>query len=423
MDPTHYQHLKYFLQTDILPTDIPAKQAKTIFKQSKFFIVKNNIIYKKDRRNQNNLLKVLQTFEIEPILFLTHNHPLGGHFGTDIMFNKIRNLYYWPQMYVNIRDYVKSCDSCQRRGKKRLEGPLNPIEVKEPFQQIGIDIVGPLPITPRNNRYIVVATDYMTRWPEACPIQKANAAEVVDFIYDEIICRHGCPKIILSDRGTHFRNQLVDTLLEKLQVKHYLSTPYHPQTNGLVERFNKTLCESLAKLCNEVTEWDLLIPSVLFAYRTAKQSTTKIEPFYLVYGRQAKLPISIEQPEEMENNDIFDRIQDLIDVLPQTRENAKVQIKKVQQKQKNYHDQQPIRKEQFQIGDKVLMYNAAKDKQWSGKLEPKWKGPFYVHEVLQKGAYKLRTLNGKVLAAPINVSLLKEYHDRQNWQPTIYIDA
>jgi hypothetical protein len=213
----------------------------------------------------------------------------------------------------------------------------------------------------------------------------------------------------------------VNTLLEKLQVKHYLSTPYHPQTNGLVERFNKTLCESLAKLCVEVTDWDTLIPSVLFAYRTARQSITKIEPFYLVYGRPAKLPISIEQPDEKDTS-LLDRIEDLVNVLPQSRENAKKQIRKVQQKQKSYHDQQQIRKVQFQIGDQVLMYNAAKDKQWSEKLESKWKGPFYIHNILPKGVYKLRTLEGKVLASPINVNLLKEYHNRQNWQPTIRID-
>ena len=199
MDSTLYQHLKFYLQNQKLPDFIDSDQQKHIEKQSRFFVIKNNILFKQDRRDSNNYLKVLQKHEIEPILFLTHNHPLGGHFGTEAMFNKIRDLYYWPQMYVNIREYTKSCDSCQRRGKKKTLGPLHPIEVKEPFQQIGIDIVGPLPITPRKNRYIVVATDYLTKWPEAKPLAEASAATVSEFIYEEIICRHGCPKIILSD--------------------------------------------------------------------------------------------------------------------------------------------------------------------------------------------------------------------------------
>ena len=117
-----------------------------------------------------------------------------------------------------------------------------------PFYQIGIDIVGPLPLTENKNKYIVVAIDYLTKWPEARAIQYANAEEVAHFIYEDIICRYECPSKILSDRGTHFKNQLVEKLMEKFQIKHLFSTPYHPQTNGLVERFNRTLCESLAKL-------------------------------------------------------------------------------------------------------------------------------------------------------------------------------
>ena len=76
----------------------------------------------------------------------------------------------------------------------------------------------------------------------------------------------------------------------------------------------------------------------------------------------------------------------------------------------------------FNIGDKVLMYNAAKEKQWSGKLNEKWKGPFFIHDILPNGVYKLRTIDGKVLATPININLLKLYHDRQNWEPMIVIN-
>ena len=84
-------------------------------------------------------------------------------------------------------------------------------------------------------------------------------------------------------KSTHFNNNLVNRLLEKFQIRHLLSTPYHPQTNGLVERFNRTLCESLAKMSDKTNDWDLFIPPVLFAYRTTKHSTTKIEPFFMVY--------------------------------------------------------------------------------------------------------------------------------------------
>ena len=151
-------------------------------------------------------------------------------------------------MYGNTKEYVKFCDNCQRRGQKGGKSYLNPIEVGEPFERIGIDFVGPLEKTRRRNRYILVVTDYLTKWPEAKAMKDATATNVVKFIYEVIICRHRCPKIILSDRGIHFRNKLVEELCEKFEIKQKLSASYHPQTNGLVERFNCTLCESLAKV-------------------------------------------------------------------------------------------------------------------------------------------------------------------------------
>src|SRR5947199_107063 len=125
----------------------------------------------------------------------------------------------------------------------------------ETFERIGIDFVGTLEKTKRRNRYILVVTNYLTKWPEAKTMKEATAENVVKFIYEGIICRHRCPKIILSDRGTHFRNKLVEGLCEKFEIKHKLSSPYHPQTNGLVERFNRTLCESLAKVSERENQW------------------------------------------------------------------------------------------------------------------------------------------------------------------------
>src|ERR1051325_8446554 len=139
--------------------------------------------------------------------------------------------------------------------------------------------------------------DYLTKWPEAKAVKEASAEKTVDFIYQEIICRYGCPEVILTDQGTHFKNKLVKKLCEKFEIRHKLSSPYHPQTNGLVERFNKTLCESLAKVSEKETEWDEHIQEVLFGYRTNRQSTTKMTPFYLIYRRESVLPI-----EEIEEN-------------------------------------------------------------------------------------------------------------------------
>ena len=146
------------------------------------------------------------------------------------------------------------------------------------------------------------------------------------------------------------------------------------------------------------------------AYHTSKQSTTKITPFYLTYGREAKLPID-DLSENIEQ--IEQRIQNLLDILPHERESAIKRIEVQQIKQKQRYDQYVRHEINFSIGDKVLYYDAAKEKQWTGKLNEKWKGPYYIHDVLQNGSYKLRNLlDGRVLRTPVNGSLLKIYHDR-----------
>ena len=185
---------------------------------------------------------------------------------------------------------------------------------------------------------LVIRNIQLSQWitPKARAITEATAEKVADFIYEQIICQHGCPQIMLSDRGTYFNNKMVAKLLEKFEINHLLSTSYHPQTNGLVERFNRTLCESLAKLSLQTNDWDLFIAPTLFAYRTTKHSTTKIEPFFLMYGRPARLPIDYMENETQKS--VHDRIFQLIDNVSQIREKARSQITNEQRKQKDRHD-------------------------------------------------------------------------------------
>src|SRR3954454_16324139 len=291
MEQQHYSNLYNYLSTQEFPQDFSSQQKRQLGKQANNFKVKNNFLYKIYRTNSPKLLRVIQKNELSALLYMMHNDPTAGHFAVDAMANKIKTRYYWPQYYEDIKRYVAACDACQKRGRNKRNNVLHPIPVHSAFYQIGIDIVGPLPRTQRNKKYIVVAMDYLTKWPEARAISEATAEKVAEFIYEQIICQHGCPQIILSDRGTHFNNKVVERLMRKFTINHLLSTPYHPQTNGLVERFNRTLCESLAKLSLTNNDWDLYIALTLFAYRTTKHSTTKIEPFFLVYGRSARLPI------------------------------------------------------------------------------------------------------------------------------------
>jgi len=409
MENQHYNHLINYISTQQIPESFTQQQTQQLFNQSKNYSVKNDLLYKRNRKNFNELIRVIRKEELPALLYMMHNDPISGHFSSETMFTKIKTRYYWPQYFEDIKNYVSACDSCQRRGRSKSNNLLHPIPVHSPFYQIGIDFVGPLPRTQRGKKYIIVAMDYLTKWPEARAVADATAEAASQFIYEQIICQHGCPQIILSDRGTHFNNNMIKSLMEKFKINHLLSTPYHPQTNGLVERFNRTLCESLAKLSLKNNDWDRYIAPTLFAYRTTKHSTTKIEPFFMVYGRIARLPVDITEEENLRAEN--DRMTDLIDQLPLIQNQAKHQISQSQNKQKDRHDKRIKRPYEFQVGDKVLYFNMVLDHSHSGKFKPKWKGPFVIHQVLPNEAYKLITEGGQVLATPINGNLLKPYKE------------
>ena len=155
-----------------------------------------------------------------------HKVLIVGYLGIDAMYYKITDLYYWDQMYKDIRNYVQACEVCQKRAKTKKKESLYSIQVEWAFERIGLDLVGPLLITKQNNCYIIVATDYLTRWPEAKAVPDIDAETLAKFIFEDIVCRHGVPQVILSDNEKNFASKIVKVLCEKFLIKHIFSSLY-----------------------------------------------------------------------------------------------------------------------------------------------------------------------------------------------------
>jgi len=428
MDLIEYSQLVNYLDTLNLPEELSTKEQLKFKNKAKHYITRNEILYQRNKKDLNQPLKVIKSTEIEEVLFNNHSTTHTGHFGIETTYHRIIQSYYWPKMHLDIERYIKACDVCQRKGRTRKNNPLHPIESKEPFEKIGIDLVGPLIPTKDGYKFIVVIIDYCTKWSEARAIPNSAAESIVPFLYEDIFCRHGFPKEIISDRGTTFANELIKELCNKYQIKHHLSTPYHPQTNGLVERLNRTLCDSIGKLVQlHGKEWNEYLPSVLFAYRTMQQNSTKFTPFYLTYGRQAITPLDLklqpfENEDQITSNEIIKRACTIMDKLELDRTIAQKNVEKSQQKQKDTY-QQDNQPQSFNIGDKVLMKRMEMQHWHHEKFAQKWKGPFYIHQAFDKGAYKLRTMDGKILKNPYNGDHLKRYIEDNSLEPVIVIQG
>ena len=213
----------------------------------------------------------------------------------------------------------------------------------------------------------------------------------------------GLPAVITTDQGTEFKNKLNDELMKIFNIDHRLTTAYHPQANGLDERFNQTLTNSLIKYIQSNREnWDAHLDEVVFAYNTAVQESTKYTPFQAMFGRMARIPIDINSSPDY---DAAEKLQEFkqADQPSVSTETAKRQedaetIKKnitiAQAKQKRNYDQKHNVAECFGVGSTVLLKDFSRKKRKGGKLDFRWQGPFVITSSLGRGLFKLKELHG-----------------------------
>jgi len=156
------------------------------------------------------------------ILRHCHEGVCGGHFATEIITRKILQAgYFWPFMFADSACFCKTCQQCQAYGRRSIPyTKFNPIFPTGIFEKWGADFVGPLPMTAKRNEYLIVATDYLSKWSEAMPVKHCNKKVAVEFIFAQIICCYGCPLEIVTDQGTHFINEVVTELMKKMSIKH-----------------------------------------------------------------------------------------------------------------------------------------------------------------------------------------------------------
>jgi len=227
MESLLYHQLFSYLNTLVFEPTTSPSQRKKLRKLAKRFFIQNSLLFRK-RKNESPQ-RIVKDTEKSQLLQEMHEDPTSGHLGIVNTFNRIHDRYFWDGMYKDIQDFVKSCNTYQRFGKEKAHESLYPILIGSPFEQVGIDVVGPLTVTESGKRYIVTATDYLTKWTEARAVEQADAGTIGKFIFEEIIYHHGCPKKLITDQGTEFLNQLVAALTKEFGIKQVITTAYHPR--------------------------------------------------------------------------------------------------------------------------------------------------------------------------------------------------
>ena len=346
-----------FLESDILPSE--EKKAKLLsFTQSQYTLM-DSILY---HIQQDGSLRVIPPGNLREELFhQAHGGIYGGHLGDAKVYSELLRHYWWPKMRSDITHWSKSCLTCATYGRgQSVRPPLTPIPVSGPFDRVGIDIIK-FPHSTKGNQYAVVFMDYLTKWPEVFAVPDQTAATIARLLVEEIVSRHGVPTEILSDRGKAFLSSLMKETVKILGIHQTNTTAYHPQTDGLVERFNRTLITMLAKTAKKGgRDWDKHLPYILFAYRASEQQSTRESPFFLLYGRDPRLPTkqALTPSKSRQQIDLHEYGVYIAGKLAEAWDLAKRNVQKAQKQQKKTYDQHS-RPPNFKVGERVFLFKPA----------------------------------------------------------------
>ena len=389
---------------------------QTLWAQQKYLVLQNGVLYRRwediPGKGLNKCLQFVLPQDLVPtVLEQLHNAPSGSHLGVSKTVEKVRRRFYWPGQRRDIERWCAACESCATR--KAL--PTKPRAAMQadlpsgPFERVAMDILGPLPITTRGNKYILVVGDYFTKWVESFPLASIEAEKVAEVFVHQFVCRFGTPNILHTDQGRNFDSALVKAMCKLLGIKKTRTTAYYPQSDGLIERFNRTLLNLLSIAAREDTcNWDSYIPLLMFAYRTSVQESTGCTPYQLVFGREVRLPIDVMfglpphyPPTEINKYAMGLRLR-LDRAYRQFREYMGLQ----QRRQKVHYDKLCNGKP-FKIGDMVWLHCPAVPRGKSPKLHCYWQGPYIIHKVLSDILYQIQHRNNKRKSMVVHFNRLK----------------
>jgi len=349
------------------------------------------------------------------ILESAHNR---AHLGYKKTYANIQERFFWRNMSRDCHTYCSSCDLCQRRYTPSRKGiKLGRIYATKRNELVGMDIFSGLPESNSGYKHILVMTDYVTKYVVAVPMITKNAEEVAEEFIDKWCMVHSWPERIQTDQGGEFTANLIKAITEAVKIRRSNTTPYHPQANGQVERFNRTMAQMLSKKCYRNQRiWDTILQEIVYEYNCSKHRVTGQSPFYLTFGRKPKLELDILLRIEQDEINFGKRNAKWKGFMKRISEVNKSIEKSWKFNAKAYDAS--IRKEKvFKKGELVLTWKMPRTNKKAGehkKLKLPGKGPYKIAEVF-KDTNTLKLKIGKDNFKTVNLKNVRKFTIRPEW--------
>ena len=322
---------------------------------------------------------VIPTYMKATILKQLHDNT--GHLGLRKTTDRVKERFYWPGYEQDIEAWMRECQECQQRNtsQPKPQAPLGTIKANSPFETISWDIMGPLPTSSTGKKYILVVTDIFSKWVEAFALRSTDTETLTTVLVNEVICRYGVPSSLHSDQGANLTSQVVSSLCKCLGIERTQTTAYHPQGNGQVERFNRTLEAMLAKVVKDnQRDWDQHIPKVLLAYRTAIHESTGYSPYRVNFGRSPNLPVDVmlgrvSSSGEGGEKQVPEFVEEINRSLKEVYDDVRQRLNEAHQKNKRRFDEK-VAGGNLTVGDRVWLHVPAVKQGRTKKLSSLWRG-------------------------------------------------
>ncbi|MCG7879153.1 MAG: RNase H-like domain-containing protein [Candidatus Thiodiazotropha endolucinida] len=367
---------------DISGTD---EETKTYWAQWPRLVLHKGVLCRKyfDGKTDTHFLQILVPFSCrKEVLCQLHDHLTSGHLATTKTTEKVKKRFYWYKYKEFIENWIMSCDKCQARRlpKLRPRAPMKQSRVGTPLERVCLDLLGPFPESRNKNKYILSICDQFTRWIEMFPLKNMEAETVATVFVSEFVSRYGLCRQILTDQGKQFESKLFKGICELLDIDKKRSTSFHPQTNGIQERFNRTIEDMLSKYVSaNQRDWDEYLPMLLLAYRSSIHESTKQTPYTMFFGRHAILPVDLVccPPSSENRKESHEYVLELQERLRKVHSLARTEMIKASDRQKKTYDHR-VRTIPYNEGDLVWLRLCTRSKRICPKLQPRWEGPYTI---------------------------------------------